>query len=83
MNLIPFFQWVNSIKMNIQLGTNYHHKEILFLDLTIKKRELHYIQQLTGNWSNPYHRFDSSHPRSLRCNLPYDQFVRIKTNCTR
>ncbi|XP_069464765.1 uncharacterized protein [Ambystoma mexicanum] len=79
-----FFVWLNTCSIDIQFTMECSHTRINFLDLTIG----HNQGRLTCNTfrkptdHNTLLHFQSDHPKHIKENLPYGQFLRLRRNCT-
>lgn len=83
--LEEFCGWLNGRSRDIQLTMAYSEEQIHFLDLTVKIEE---NMLYTPLYRKPLERntllgYTSNHPRNLRDNLPYGQFLRLCRNCSR
>lgn len=79
-----FLEWVNNLNTNLRFTRTLEEKSIPFLDLLI---HLEGGQLRTTTFKKPTDRnsllhFRSHHPKALRGNLPYGQFLRIRRNCS-
>ncbi|XP_069481482.1 uncharacterized protein [Ambystoma mexicanum] len=82
--LLAFFQWLNGLNLFLKFTLYYNKGRIYFLDLTIvsnpetKTLELRPFHNATDR--NSLLRYESLHPKALRDNLPFGQFLRLKRN---
>ena len=81
---LAFFEWVNTLDPYLRFTHHISDQEIPFLDLLITIND---GKLCTKTFSKPTDRnsllrFDSHHPKSLRQNLPYGQFLRLRRNCS-
>ncbi|XP_069083443.1 zinc finger protein 91-like [Pleurodeles waltl] len=79
-----FTDWVNTLNPFLKFSSTMSTNEISFLDLliTIQNGKLS-----TSTYHKPTDRnslltYDSHHPKSLRNNLPFGQFLRLRRNCS-
>ena len=79
-----FFEWVNTLDLYLRLTHHISDQELPFFDLLISiddgKLRTKTFSKVTDR--NSLLRFESHHPKSLRNNLPYGQFLRIRRNCS-
>ncbi|XP_069483860.1 uncharacterized protein [Ambystoma mexicanum] len=82
--LLEFFSWLNQIDTNIQFTLEYSKNQVIFLDLIIKHQdgELKCCLHRKPSARNTLLHYTSDHPRHLKDNLPYGQYLRIRRNCT-
>ena len=78
-----FFQWLNGLDSFLRFTSHISHEELPFLDLMISIDE---GTLNTRTYNKPTDRnsllnFESFHPRALKSNLPYGQFLRLRRNC--
>ncbi|XP_069495412.1 uncharacterized protein [Ambystoma mexicanum] len=82
--LILFFDWLNNVDPNIKFTMESSNIQIPFLDLIIKddfgKLKCSLFRKTTAR--NTLLHYSSNHPRHIRDNLPYGQFLRIRRNCS-
>ncbi|KAJ1126012.1 hypothetical protein NDU88_004425, partial [Pleurodeles waltl] len=77
-----FTEWVNTLNPFLRFTSTMSTNEISFLDLLIMNGKL-----ITSTYQKPTDRnslltYDSHHPKSLRDNLPFGQFLRLRRNCS-
>ncbi|XP_078524891.1 vomeronasal type-2 receptor 1-like [Lissotriton helveticus] len=79
-----FMQWLNQQNRFLKFTHTVSNKELVFLDLNIfsKDGKLHTTTHFKPTSRTCLLRYDSFHPRNLRTNLPYGQFLRLRRNCT-
>ncbi|XP_078510443.1 uncharacterized protein LOC144770079 [Lissotriton helveticus] len=82
--LDQFHQWLNDRTADIKFSISSSTRKIAFLDVEVFPCE---GKLATTLYSKPTDRnkslmFSSNHPRNLRENLPYGQFLRVRRNCT-
>ena len=79
-----FFQWINQQDVHLRFTNHISDQELPFLDLliVINHGQLHTKTYSKPTDRNSLLRFDSHHPKALRENLPYGQFLRIRRNCS-
>lgn len=78
-----FVKWLNSIHLSIKFSSESSMSHVNFLDTTVYRTSEHKLVIKTYVKStdmNIYLHFSSHHPRHLKTNLPYGQFLRIKRN---
>ena len=83
--LIPAFtDWVNTLDPFLNFSSTASDVDLPFLDLliTIKDGKINTRTYEKPTDKNSLLKFESHHPRALRNNLPYGQFLRIRRNCT-
>lgn len=82
---MDFITWINSCDRNLKFTHTMDSESIVFLDITITKEnnrlETKTCQKPTSK--NNLLRFESFHPRPLRENLPYGQYLRLRRNCSK
>ncbi|KAJ1173269.1 hypothetical protein NDU88_005106, partial [Pleurodeles waltl] len=80
---IAFTQWINTLDTHLRFSTNISDREISFLDLriTLKGGYLHSSVFHKPTDRNSLLLYNSHHPKALRDNLPFGQFLRIRRNC--
>ncbi|XP_054853294.1 uncharacterized protein LOC129341953 [Eublepharis macularius] len=81
-----FCHWLDQRDENIGFTWNSDEKEINFLGITVFKSQDNKLEVRPYNKPtdrNSYLSFDSYHSASLRENIPYGQFLRLKRNSTR
>ncbi|XP_078538494.1 uncharacterized protein LOC144823662 [Lissotriton helveticus] len=83
-DLMSFFTWLNHQSDFLKFTIESDNHRIHFLDLTIYEDA---GALLTKLYRKPAERnslllYDSHHPRALRDNLPFGQFLRIRRNCS-
>ena len=79
-----FLEWLNNRCEDFKFTLFSDNERINFLDLYISVQE---DSLVTSLFTKPTDRntllhFSSCHPKTLRENLPYGQFLRIRRNCT-
>ncbi|XP_078521680.1 serine dehydratase-like [Lissotriton helveticus] len=79
-----FFTWLNNQSQDIQFTMSMSKTSIDFLDISIKVQNGHLHTTLFRKPTerNSLLRYTSHHTRSLRDNLPFGQFLRIRRNCS-
>ncbi|XP_078541845.1 uncharacterized protein LOC144827386 [Lissotriton helveticus] len=82
--LNSFFTWLNTQSQDIQFTMNMSRTSIDFLDISIKVQNdhLHTTLYRKPTERNSLLRYSSHHTRSLRDNLPFGQFLRVRRNCS-
>ncbi|XP_069465004.1 uncharacterized protein [Ambystoma mexicanum] len=83
--LNSFITWVNDQDECINFTMTFNQEKIPFLDLEIFKdaeNKLGTTLFRKATDKNTLLLFDSFHPQSLRQNLPFGQFLRVRRNCT-
>lgn len=80
-----FINWLNTLDSNIQFSGQFHHDHLPFLDVCIYRNASNLVavkpfKKQTDK--NTYLHYSSFHPRHLKDNLPYGQFLRLKRNST-
>lgn len=81
----PFCDWINGIHPSISFSCQSHPNCIPFLD-TVVYHELNKLSvrlYKKGTDCNSYLNYRSFHPQSLRANIPFAQFLRLKRNFTK
>ncbi|KAJ1134806.1 hypothetical protein NDU88_001252 [Pleurodeles waltl] len=81
---IEFTQWVNTLDTHLRFSSTISDKEVSFLDLriTLKDGLLNSSVYHKPTDRNSLLLYNSYHPKSLRDNLPFGQFLRIRRNCS-
>ena len=82
--LTSFHRYLNNTNKNLKLSIQYDLTQIDFLDLTIQKDKDGRINTTVFRKPtdrNTLLRADSFHPPSLKKNIPYGQFQRLKRIC--
>ncbi|XP_078533257.1 uncharacterized protein LOC144819159 [Lissotriton helveticus] len=74
-SLDQFFMWVNTLDPYLKFTHCFNKQEVVFLDLVIRT---HHKPTAKNNLLE----FSSFHPRPLRENLPYGQYLRLRRNCS-
>ncbi|KAJ1109637.1 hypothetical protein NDU88_006997 [Pleurodeles waltl] len=79
-----FTQWVNTLDTHLRFSSTISDKEVSFLDLRIILRDgyLHSSVFHKHTDRNSLLLYNSHHPKALRDNLPFGQFLRIRRNCS-
>lgn len=83
--LQAFSTWLNTLHPNIKFTSEIDKTQISFLDTTVYKNNQNQLSVkpfVKKNDMNTYLHFQSHHPRHLRANIPYCQFLHIKRNAT-
>nr|XP_016847487.1 PREDICTED: uncharacterized protein LOC107982593 [Anolis carolinensis] len=77
-----FSSWINAIHPNIKFSKTIKSTDIIFLDVSIHQDErgLYVTNYSKPTDKNSILHFNSYHHYSLKANLPYSQFLRIKRN---
>ncbi|XP_042333917.1 uncharacterized protein LOC121936109 [Sceloporus undulatus] len=82
--LFNFQQSINSVHNTIKFELNFDNAKINFLDVLVVKKgvllETDLYRKETD--TNSLLRYDSFHPRHMKQNLPYSQFLRLRRNCS-
>ncbi|XP_078520512.1 uncharacterized protein LOC144785528 [Lissotriton helveticus] len=82
--LEEFHVWLNDRSPDIKFSLSYHERSLPFLDVEISVKDnvlsCSLFQKKTDK-NNALH-YKSYHPRSLRDNLPYGQYLRVRRNCS-
>ena len=73
MEAVDFMIWMNDQDRFLRFTNTLSKEKLTFLDLDISVKE---------SARNCLLRFDSYHPRHLRENLPFGQFLRLHRNCS-
>lgn len=82
--LLQFHEYINTTNPNIKLSIEHSKTSINFLDLTISIDDnnlLHTTIYRKGTDRNTLLRADSFHLRSLKDNIPFGQFQRLRRIC--
>ncbi|KAJ1151578.1 hypothetical protein NDU88_004358 [Pleurodeles waltl] len=81
---LDFTKWVNTLDTNLRFSSSISDQEVSFLDLRITLRDgyLHSSVYHKPTDRNSLLLYNSHHPKSLRDNLPFGQFLRIRRNCS-
>lgn len=81
--LMQFHQWMNSRNNFLKFTVEIDKHRISFLDLSIYSTPSGLQSELYRKpmARNSLLQYDSQHPKSLRSNLPYGQFLRVRRNC--
>ncbi|XP_078504074.1 uncharacterized protein LOC144762705 [Lissotriton helveticus] len=82
--LQAFFTWVNTRDQNLKFTHASSKSEAIFLDVTIHIRG---TRLTTKTYHKPTAKnnlleYTSFHPRPLKENLPYGQYLRLRRNCS-
>ena len=79
-----FMGWLNSQDPFLRFTHTISHKQLVFLDLLITPKDggLKSITYEKPTACNNLLHFSSFHPRHLRTNLPFGQFLRSRRNCS-
>ena len=86
MDTVPsFITWLNHLDKNLRFTYTMSTQSITFLDVVFTSEE---GKLVTSTYKKPTDKnnlleFNSFHPRTLRENLPYGQFLRHRRNCTK
>lgn len=80
-----FLQWFDTIHESIRFSAKSHKNCVSFLGTVVYRNsdKLGVRLHVKGTDRNSYLNFRSFHPFSLKCNIPFSQFLRIKRNCTK
>ena len=81
---LSFVDWLNNQDPYLHFTHNMSREHLVFLDLDIKATEgrLKTTTHFKPTARNTLLHFQSFHPRTLRENLPYGQFLRLRRNCS-
>ncbi|KAJ1211274.1 hypothetical protein NDU88_006635 [Pleurodeles waltl] len=83
-NIDLFTSWINTLDPFLKFTAHISTTQVPFLDLLIHnvngKLETDTYHKITDR--NSLRRYDSYHPKALRDNLPFGQFLRLRRNCS-
>ena len=79
-----FLTWINSLDPYLKFTQHVSVNELPFLDLliTIREGKLETRTFFKPTDKNSLLKYESHHPKALRDNLPYGQFLRLRRNCS-
>ena len=82
---LGFVEWLNSQDRFLKFTSTIHKTEMVFLDLNIRVLD---NKLISNTHTKPTARnclldYTSFHPKHLRDNLPFGQFLRLRRNCSR
>ncbi len=82
--LQAFNEYMNSRIPSIKFTLSHHETKISFLDVMVEKRDDKLITRMYRKETdkNNFLHYSSCHVPSLKANLPYSQFLRVRRICS-